>query len=159
MFAVAQARPLPNFSDIYTSSELDAILPEADIVVLSLPLTKESVGLIGQRQLAAMKRSGLLINVARADIVNERALYHALANEQIGGYASDVWWTDTSGPVYYPYPSTAGLHRLPNVLISPDKAADTMEARWATLSTGARNVAAFAADAPIPLVVKLRRGY
>jgi phosphoglycerate dehydrogenase-like enzyme len=97
---------------------LDEVLRRADYLAITLPLTGTTRGLLGEPQLRRMKRTALLINVARAEIVEEEALYRALAERTIAGAALDVW---------YRYPTEAGptlpahhpFHELPNVLMTP----------------------------------------
>ncbi len=68
------------------------LLRESDVVVLALPLTNRTRGLIGNRELAAMKRKAVFVNIARGEIVQEKAMYdHLVANPGFV-YATDVWW-------------------------------------------------------------------
>lgn len=104
--------------ELHGPEALHHVLSRADYVAITASLTPETRGLIGERELAAMKRTALLVNVARAVIVDEDALYQALAARTIGGAALDVW---------YRYPTAAGVtwpaqrpfHELPNVLMTP----------------------------------------
>jgi phosphoglycerate dehydrogenase-like enzyme len=97
---------------------LDDMLGRSDYLVLTLPLTPATRGLIGEAQLRALKPTAVLVNVSRAEIVDEPALYRALADRQLAGAALDVW---------YRYPTQAGptlpahqpFHELPNVLMTP----------------------------------------
>ena len=97
---------------------LDEILRRADHVVIALSLTAATRGLVGERELGLMKPTAVLVNVARAEIVDEAALYRALAQGTIAGAALDVW---------YRYPTGAGptlpahhaFQELPNVLMTP----------------------------------------
>jgi phosphoglycerate dehydrogenase-like enzyme len=97
---------------------MDAVLRRADYVVIAMPATAETKGAIGRRELALMKPTAFLVNVARAEIVDEVSLFEALADRAIAGAALDVW---------YRYPSEAGptppaarpFHELPNVLMTP----------------------------------------
>src|SRR5262249_41728134 len=75
-------------------------------------------GLLGERELRLMKPSAMLINVARADIVDEGALYRALADGTIAGAALDVWYRypTGTGPTQ---PGRFPFHELPNVLMTP----------------------------------------
>lgn len=90
----------------------DEILAEADVLTLHLPLTKETVGLIGQREISRMKPTCLLVNTARAAIIDERALVDALAARRIGGAALDVFHEE-------PLPAEHALRGLDNVLLTP----------------------------------------
>jgi phosphoglycerate dehydrogenase-like enzyme len=67
------------------------VLRRSDAVVIALPLSKLTVGLIGAAELAAMKRDAILVNVARAEIVDEEALYEHLSKNERFTYATDVW--------------------------------------------------------------------
>lgn len=69
---------------------LDELLPEADVVSLHCPLTADTRGVIGERELAAMKRDALLINTARGGLIDERALVRALQSGSIAGAGIDV---------------------------------------------------------------------
>lgn len=71
---------------------LDRLLRESDAVLLSVPLTKSTFKLIGGRELSTMKDDAILVNVARGDIVDERALYSHLVGHPAFRYATDVWW-------------------------------------------------------------------
>ena len=71
---------------------LDRVLERSDYVVVSMPASPQTVGWIGEPQLRRMKPSAYLINVARGEIVDEDALYHALARRTIAGAALDVWY-------------------------------------------------------------------
>jgi phosphoglycerate dehydrogenase-like enzyme len=94
------------------------VLEAADHVVITAPLTTETRGLIDARALAAMKRSALLVNVARAEIVDEDALYRALADRAIAGAALDVWYRYPTAPGAT-LPGHRPFHTLPNVLMTP----------------------------------------
>jgi glyoxylate reductase len=97
---------------------LDAVLAQADFVSLHVPLTPETKHMIGRAALAKMKRSAILINTARGNIVDGAALAEALAVGQIAGAALDV--TDPE-----PLPADHPLANLPNVIVTPHIAAET----------------------------------
>ncbi len=94
------------------ASRLDEVLPEADYVVLAAPETPETHHLIGARQLAAMKPTAYLINVARGTLVDEAALIETLQRRAIAGAALDVTERE-------PLPPDSPLWKLDNVLITP----------------------------------------
>ena len=97
---------------------LDEVLRRADYLVLTLPLTDTTRGLIGAAQLGAMKPTAVLVNVSRAEIVDESALYHALAERRIAAAALDVWYRypTEAAPML---PARQPFHELPNVLLTP----------------------------------------
>jgi phosphoglycerate dehydrogenase-like enzyme len=104
---------------VFSWTELDRMLGESDIVVLSCALTPETMGLIDGRRLAAMKPSAFLINLARGPIAEEQALYRALRDGVIGGAALDTWWRYPSADDPAPRPSRYRFHELPNVIMTP----------------------------------------
>ena len=104
---------------IFPMSELDQMLGECDVVVLSCALTAETTGLIDRRRLAAMKPDALLINLARGPIADEDALFEALRDGTIGGAALDTWWRYPSAQEPAPRPSRHPFHELPNVIMTP----------------------------------------
>ncbi|HZY94769.1 MAG TPA: NAD(P)-dependent oxidoreductase [Candidatus Bathyarchaeia archaeon] len=71
---------------------LDEVLARSDCVVLALPLTKETRGIIDSERLRRMKKDAILVNVTRGELVDEKALYEHLAANPSFRYATDVWW-------------------------------------------------------------------
>lgn len=98
--------------------DLDTLLRAADYLAVTLELSPETRGLLGARELALIKPSAVLVNVARAEILDEAALYRALADGTIGGAILDVWYQypSSGAPTY---PSRLPFHELPNVLMTP----------------------------------------
>ena len=97
---------------------LDSVLARADHLAITLSLTAETRGLLGDRELRLMKPTALLVNVARAEIVDEDALYAALAERRLAGAALDVWYRYPSAPGPT-LPARRPFHELPNVLMTP----------------------------------------
>ena len=97
---------------------LGKVLAAADALAITAPLTAETRGLLGERELGAMKPTAILVNVSRAGIVDEDALYLALAERRIAAAALDVWYRYPSepGPTF---PARRPFHELPNVLMTP----------------------------------------
>jgi D-2-hydroxyacid dehydrogenase (NADP+) len=104
--------------EVLPVATLFSVLPQADIVVLTCPLTPETTGLINADALARMKPSALLINVARGKVVDEPALIAALQAGSIAAAGLDV-------TVDEPLPPSSPLWTLPNVLITPHSAGET----------------------------------
>ncbi len=104
--------------EVRSIAELANLLPIADVVVLTCPLTPETTGLIDAAALGAMKRSALLINVARGAVVDEAALIDALQKGAIGGAGIDV-------TVEEPLPAASALWGCSNALITPHTAGET----------------------------------
>lgn len=98
--------------------QLDDVLRMADYLAITLPLSPATRGLIDERRLNLMKPTAILINVARAEIVDEAALYHALETQRLAGAVLDVWYRYpvSPGPAF---PATQPFHTLGNVIMTP----------------------------------------
>lgn len=103
---------------VHGMTELNKLIPEADFVALTCPLTKETENLINAERLALMKRSAYLINVARGRVVDEAALVKTLSAGGIAGAALDV-------TVEEPLPAASPLWDMPNVVITPHTGGET----------------------------------
>jgi phosphoglycerate dehydrogenase-like enzyme len=105
---------------------LDDLLSTSDIVVLTVPLTDDTLGMIDTRRLALMRRDAVLVNVARGQLVDENALFDALSGGHIGGAALDVWWGHPKdGPGAKGY--TRPFELLDNVVLTPHNSGHTHE--------------------------------
>jgi phosphoglycerate dehydrogenase-like enzyme len=138
---------------IFPLAELDRMLPLCDTVLVACALAAETKGLIDARRLALMKPGALLINVARASIVDEDALYAALKGGHLGGAALDVWWQYPTAAEPERRPSRRPFHELPNVLITPHCSSTTeatADRRWSVV---AGNLDRFARGEPLQNVV------
>jgi phosphoglycerate dehydrogenase-like enzyme len=98
--------------EIYAKWELNQVLKQSDFVFLSVPLTKETYHLIGQKELDQMKKTAFLINTARGPVVDENALIDALKERKIAGAGLDVFEKE-------PLPESSELWNLENVIITP----------------------------------------
>jgi len=128
-----------------TMADLDRLLEESDYVLLSIPLTRHTVGLIGARELKLMKPDAVLINIARGNLIRERDLYeHLRATPQFVA-ALDVWWTYPRGDGY---PFTAPFHELSNVVMTPHVAWAVPEQSGRSLEAALDNVARFLRGEP-----------
>src|SRR5712671_4189541 len=103
---------------VHTMSELNSLLPEADFVVLTCLLTKETEKLVDAEALDLMKHSAHLVNVARGRIVDEAALVEALATRRIAGAGIDV-------TIEEPLAESSPLWAMEHVLITPHTAGET----------------------------------
>ncbi|MFC1965417.1 D-2-hydroxyacid dehydrogenase [Chloroflexota bacterium] len=92
--------------------KLQQLLTESDFVVLAVPFTRETKGLIGEKELRGMKPTAYLINIARGAVVDEGVLIRALEEHWIAGAGLDVFTTE-------PLPADSKLWELPNVIFSP----------------------------------------
>lgn len=100
---------------VYQRADLHPMLAEADFVVLAMPHTPETENMIGAAELAQLKPSAVLINIARGEVLDEDALVAALRAGRLAGAALDVFRQE-------PLPPESPLWDLPNVLINPHSA-------------------------------------
>jgi phosphoglycerate dehydrogenase-like enzyme len=107
-----------NADDVFSNGRLGEVLPLADFVVLTCPLTPQTENLINAQAFSAMKPSAYLINVARGKVVDESALLDALRTGRIAGAGLDC-------TVDEPLPATSPLWDIPNALITPHTAGET----------------------------------
>ena len=131
---------------VHAVSELDSLLPQAEIVVLILPDTPESHGLMGARQLALLPQGALLVNAARGPIVQTDALVVALQSGHIRA-ALDV--TDPE-----PLPDGHPLWSCPNLLITPHVAGSTPQFAPRAVRTAAAELRRYIAGEPLHNVVR-----
>jgi phosphoglycerate dehydrogenase-like enzyme len=103
--------------------DIDYVLSESDFVIVIVPLTPATRGMIGEHELKLMKPTAFIINVARAAIIDEKALYFALKENRIAGAAIDVWWIphwwDPTWKPELDKPSRYPFWELPNVISTP----------------------------------------
>jgi phosphoglycerate dehydrogenase-like enzyme len=131
---------------------LEAMLPQLDYLVIAAPLTEQSRGRIGRAELTLLPRHAYLINVARAEIVCERALYDALESRSIAGAALDVWYTYPK-PGERGYGSSLPFHELPNAICTPHYSAWTLPMIRRRIAAMAANLRRLDAGQPLERVV------
>ncbi len=135
---------------VYRTGAIKAALGRADFVVLTVPLSPETLGLIGRRELGAMKPSAWLINIARGPVLDETALLEALGERRIGGAVLDVFDQE-------PLPPEHPLWALDNVAITPHIAGPSTPAEIAPIFND--NLRRYLAGRPLRHVVDRARGY
>ncbi|MDD4688809.1 MAG: NAD(P)-dependent oxidoreductase [Eubacteriales bacterium] len=123
----------------YTCVDLDTLCKEADIISIHTPLTPETTKLINSEKLAIMKKSAIIINVARGAVADEEALANAIKDEKISGIGVDVYSTEPF-PASHPYNEIA---HLDNVCLTPHMAWGALEARVRCLEEIIKNITAY----------------
>jgi phosphoglycerate dehydrogenase-like enzyme len=136
------AQPAAHFDEVVSFARLDEVLPQVDVLILACPLTPETEGLIGWRELQLMKRSAYLINLARGPVLPEADLIRALHEEVIAGACLDAFDVE-------PLPADSPLWDTPNALISPHCSYRTPEVRGRVISEFASNLERFLAGQPL----------
>ena len=137
---------------IGTPDQLDLLLAASDVLVICTPLTPATQGMIGAAQLARMKEDAILVNVARGEIVDERALYERLVAFPKFSACIDAWWIE---PVRHgTFRMDQPFMSLPNVIGSPHNSAAAIAGTGATgLRRAVANIRrALAGETPLYLV-------
>lgn len=121
--------------------DIDTLCREADVISLHTPLSDETRGLISRERIAMMKKSAILINVARGAVTDEGAVAEAILEERLGGFGCDVYSTEPFGEGH-PFSALLGHSR---VCLTPHMAWGSYEARVRCLDTVLANIRAFLA--------------
>ncbi|WMD20295.1 NAD(P)-dependent oxidoreductase [Achromobacter seleniivolatilans] len=114
-----EAKPTPGFHNAIAFDQLDEALPHCDWLVLALPLTQSTAGLMDARRLALLPRRARIANVARGELIDETALAEALAAGHLAGAYLDTFIDE-------PLPADSPLWALPSVWISPHNSAASL---------------------------------
>jgi phosphoglycerate dehydrogenase-like enzyme len=136
---VANRSPIshPTVDQSWALDALHDFMGSADAVVVSLPLTDNTLGLVNVQALAAMRPDAVLMNVGRGAVIDEKALYDALAARQIGGAVIDTWYQYPTPTQTECAPSQYDFAALDNVLMTPHMSgwtAGTVRRRQETLA-------------------------
>jgi phosphoglycerate dehydrogenase-like enzyme/ribonuclease HI len=107
--------------------DLEKVIRESDFIVVAVPLTKETIGLIGEKELKLMKRK-YLINISRGVVIDEKALFISLSEGNLTGAAIDTWYQYPSSEQKEILPSKYDFQKLNNVVMSPHTAGYTDKA-------------------------------
>lgn len=113
----------------YPLSELDRFFGAVDVLVVALPLSESTAGLVGQQAFAAMQPDSLIINVGRGPVIEEKALYEALKQKTIGGAVIDTWYTYPEDQHGSSLPAHLPFHLLDNIVLTPHMSGWT----WGTI--------------------------
>jgi len=129
-----------------TYASLDDLLRQSDFVMISTALTPDTRHLIGERELALMKPTAVLVNISRGPVVDQRALYRALVDKRIWAAGLDVFEVE-------PVPMDDPLLRLDNVVIPPHLGSASIHTRIKMATMAAENCLAGVTGALPPNVV------
>ena len=144
----------PLVDQAFSLNELSAFMASADAVVVSLPLTGSTQGLVNAAALAAMKPDALLLNVGRGPVIDEQALYEALSKRQIGGAIIDTWYQYPNADKPECAPSRFDFAALDNVVMTPHMSGWTSGTVRRRQQTIADNIARLLAGRPLENVLK-----
>ena len=141
-------RAMRYIDEMLPQARLSRLLKESHFVVVACPLTAQTDGMIGARELAMMRPEATLINVARGRIVDEEALVDALESGAIAGACLDVFAVE-------PLPAESPLWRLPNVVVTPHNSGVSPLNMERAMSMFVENLARYTAGKPLKNRVRL----
>jgi len=142
----------PGVAAMYGPGQLLDLLPEADLLVLTVPLTHETQGMIGERELRAMKPTAYIVNIGRGGLIQESALIRALQAGWIAGAGLDVFETE-------PLPEDSPLWGMDNVIITAHYAGANPYYTERAMAIFLDNLQRYRAGEPLRNVVDKRIGY
>lgn len=146
---------------IHAPEALPELLPQAHALLIALPATPATDGLIGARELAFLPRHSVLVNIGRATIVEQHALFEALKAGKLDAAGLDVWYnypTDAESRAQTP-PADLPFHRLDNIVMSPHRAGHSRETETLRMSALAELLNAAAHGRSMPNQVNIEAGY
>ncbi|MBK03575.1 MAG: hydroxyacid dehydrogenase [Deltaproteobacteria bacterium] len=149
------------YATCYPHTALHKLLPQSQALIVCLPLTKETHGLIGEKELQLLPKHALLVNVGRGDVVQEEPLFQALKSGHLFGAGLDVWYNYPSSEAERAHtpPSNMPFHTLDNVVLSPHRAPDCHENDHLRMKHLADVLRYPAEGKPMPNKMSLQRGY
>ena len=137
---------------LFPPSQLAAMIAESDYVVVCAPLTPETLGFIGESEIAAMKPDAVMINIGRGPVIQEKVLIRALAEGRIKGAALDVF-------EHEPLPPGHPFYHLENVLLSPHSTDHTVDWKHRAMLFFLEQWARFERGEELQNLVNKRLGY
>lgn len=153
---------LPNLqAEVHPSQALDQLLPRANALIITLPITSETEGWIGAKQLAAMVPGGILVNVGRGPIVDQTALYKALQGGALSAAGLDVWYNypGTEEERRDTPPADHPFHELDNIVMSPHRGGGSRDTERLRMEHLAELLNALQDGSPTQNQVNLDLGY
>lgn len=143
----------PEFiEEVYGTDQFEQALPQADYVVLSLPLTVETHHLFDMKKFRIMKQSAVIINIGRGALIHERELIETLQKKMIAGAALDVTEEE-------PLPQESPLWQMENVLITPHHSSHTAKRMDRTIDLFCENLKAYVRGEKLITFVDKQKGY
>ncbi|MDJ0521510.1 MAG: NAD(P)-dependent oxidoreductase [Planctomycetota bacterium] len=142
-------------------SELTSVVGDALALVVCLPLTEATEGIVDAQVLAALPETAYVVNIGRGPLIQEQPFYEALRDGRLAGAGLDVWYTypRQSEEREQTLPSAFPFHELDNVVLSPHRAGLTLQNEPMRAKALARLLVAAAAGEDVPNPVDLEHGY
>jgi phosphoglycerate dehydrogenase-like enzyme len=148
-------------AEVHPPEDLHTLLPQTNALMVTLPLTSETEGMIGEEELNLLPPNAILVNVGRGPVVDQEALYQALKEGQLHSAGIDVWYNypqDEESWSHTP-PADFPFHELENIVMSPHRGGGAMDVEILRMRHLAHLLNAAANSEPLSNQVDLTRGY
>ncbi|ODU03978.1 MAG: hypothetical protein ABS81_12220 [Pseudonocardia sp. SCN 72-86] len=152
--AVDDHAPAHDHLQVLPTSRLTDVAAGSDRFVVACPLTEQTHGMVDAAFLAAMPSDAVLVNISRAEVVDENALWDALCHNTIGGAILDVWYRYPSAADPAPAPAAHPFWELPNAWCTPHSSAWTRSLARRRYAVIADNVERLASGRPLRNTVR-----
>ena len=144
---------------VYPNARMMEAVAQSDVILCALPLTDETRGLINKAMFDSAKDGAILVNISRAAVVDEDAVWDALTSGKLAGFGADVWWNPPKRGESFSYPSAKhDFHLLDQVLMSPHRAG-FIEGSLPHLDGAVENITALFKGEPLSGIVDISKGY
>jgi len=143
---------MEHVDEVFGPDELAQMVSACDYVVVALPLTPETRGIVSESVIRAMKPTAYFVNISRGEVVDEEALIRALREGRIAGAGLDVFWQE-------PLPPDSPLYDLPNVILTPHISGATAAYNDRATDLFAENLRRYLAGEPLLNLVDKALGY
>ncbi len=128
VLGIRRTNPDPD-NGIYTMADLYELLPQANVLMVALPATDETTGLLGEPEFELLPEQSIVVNVGRGAVIQPEAFYDALKSGKLHAGASDVWYDYPTGKPSPPFseditnhpPTDVPFHKLDNMVMSPHR--------------------------------------
>ena len=142
-----------------TQERLLEFLEKSDYLIVSLPLTRETHEIIGEKEMDALGRKGFIVNISRGKVINEEILFRRLKENRLRGAALDVWWVYPRRANPNPYPAHFPFWELDNVIMTPHTAGFTKNFVTLTLKETVEIIKNMANDILPSYIIDITREY
>jgi phosphoglycerate dehydrogenase-like enzyme len=148
-------------AEVHPSSNLHRLLPEANILIICLPLTNETRGLIGEDEINLLPDKAIVVNVGRGPVLDQYTLYQALKSGKLHSAGLDVWYNypPNEASRSNTLPADVPFHELDNIVMSPHRGGGSAEIELRRMAHLADFLNLAAAGKPLPNQVSLEKGY
>lgn len=148
-------------AEVHSPDDLPKLLPRANVLMVTLPLTDETRGMIGKEEFGLLPPDAIVVNVGRGPVIDQEALYNALKNGSLHSAGIDVWYNyppDEASHKNTP-PADFPFHELDNIVMSPHRGGGAKEVESLRMAELATLLNAAVRGEPMPNKVDLKAGY